>query len=153
MGSEVLDTVIGFVFLALVVGLGFYLAGIRSVDDFRKWLASRSLERASGIEVSASPAEVLDRATEYMARCGYGVETRTASSATFARSAQMDPALGCFLALLFLLPALIYMLLVAGKTKRVTVAAYPHGSGSRVVIGGDGRTDVARLKEHVRVLG
>jgi hypothetical protein len=38
------------------------------------------------------------------------------------------------------------MLAVAGKTKRVTVAAYPPGTGSRVVVGGDSTVDVARLR-------
>ena len=42
------------------------------------------------------------------------------------------------------------MLAVAGKTRRITVAAYPQGSGSRVVIGSDSRTDIAHLRQWLK---
>jgi hypothetical protein len=105
-----------------------------------------------GIETSLTPANVLDGVTEIMTRSGYGVESRTENTVTFAKSAQPNFALGCILAILLLIPAVIYFLMVAGKTKRVTVAAYPLGAGSRAVIGGDDRNAVTTIQRWVHRL-
>lgn len=92
--------------------------------------------RAQGYEVGLTPEKALSEAIEVMALRGYPVQNRTADTVTFVRSAQPDACLGCFLAILFLLPALIYMLAVAGMTVRTTIAAYPReGGGARLAVG------------------
>ena len=157
MTQDTVDFIFGLAFFGLMAVAFLYFKGIRSWEDLRRWVselgeanARLAQERASGIEMALAPAEVLDIVTEDMTRSGYGVESRTENTVTFSRSAQMNPAIGCLLALLFLLPAIIYMLAVAGKTMRVTVAAYPLGTGSRVVIGGDSRAAVANLRRWLR---
>ncbi len=127
--------------------------GANAPERLRASREAAARERAVGVEVPLSPTQVLDEASEYMARSGYALESRTHNAATFSRSAQMDPAVGCFLALLFLIPALIYMLAVAGKTTRTTLATYPHEGGSRLVIGGDdprGVKDLTWWARHLR---
>lgn len=53
--------------------------------------------------------------------------------------------------LLFILPGILYLLL-ANRTARVTVAAYPYEGGSRLVIGGDDPATRNRLMEWARGL-
>jgi hypothetical protein len=101
-------------------------------------------ERERGIEVALSPGLVLDHSIEAMTRSGYGLEARTENAATFARHQGPNIALGIFLILCcFLLPGILYVLL-AERTVRVTIAAYPIEGGSRVVVGGDSAQDVSR---------
>lgn len=151
--------VLFFVLVALGLAVvGLYYLGAFPV--FREWWerfkareaarAARAQEaqitRARGYEVSLSPDGALSEAIEVMARRGYPLQSRTENTVTFERSAQPDACLGCFLAILFLLPALIYMLAVAGKTVRTTLAAYPsEGGGSRLVVGGDDGQGVREL--------
>ena len=52
---------------------------------------------------------------------------------------------------LFILPGILYLLL-ANRTARVTVAAYPHEGGSRLVIGGDNQATRKRLVQWAREL-
>lgn len=47
--------------------------------------AARQREREFGIQVGIPPNAVLDSATEWMTRAGYGVESRTSNSITFVR--------------------------------------------------------------------
>ena len=120
MTQDTVDFIFGLAFFGLMAVAFLYFKGIRSWEDLRRWVselgeanARLAQERASGIEMALAPAEVLDIVTEDMTRSGYGVESRTENTVTFSRSAQMNPAIGCLLALLFLLPAIIYMLAVA----------------------------------------
>jgi hypothetical protein len=94
-----------------------------------------------GIEIGLAPSKVLDGAVETMARRGFSLEARTENAVTFVRSAQPDACLGCFLPLMFLMPAISYMLAVSRKTQRVTLSAHPHKGGSRLVVGGEARAE------------
>lgn len=108
-------------------------------------------EQRFGVVVSASPEVVLDQATEYMTRTGYGIQSRTGNTATFARDEGADSCLGCFLMLFLLVPGILYLLL-ANKTLRLTVAAFSHEGGSRVVIGGDDVSAKNALTDWLRSL-
>ena len=102
----------------------------------RERLAQIHREQQIGIETGWPPEPVLEGAVEWMTRNGWSLQARTERTATFARDEGADACVGCFLMLFFLLPGILYLLL-ANRTARITVAAYPRGSGSRVVIGGD----------------
>jgi hypothetical protein len=90
-------------------------------------LAARECE--AGVETPPPTNLLLDRIVEGMTRQGWGLQSRTESTAAFARDEGADGATVCCLAFLFLLPAILYMLLY-NTTRRVTVSAYPHGGGS-----------------------
>ena len=157
--------IIFFLVVALVLGgLGVYLLGggpyiAELWESFKDWWERYQADRASqaaerqeiyaraqhererGIEVAWSTGMVLDRAVEAMTRSGYGLETRSENAATFARHQGPNVALGIFLILCCaILPGILYLLL-AERTVRVTVAAYPIEGGSRVVVGGDSAQD------------
>lgn len=113
--------------------------------------AARRREREVGVEVGLSPAAVLDRAVEAMTRGGYGLESRSENTVTFARHEGADSCAGCILMLLFLLPGILYLLL-AQRTIRVTFAAYPIEGGCRLVVGGDHPQAVMQAVEWARTL-
>ena len=86
-----------------------------------------------------------------MVRGGYSLESRTTTSAGFVKKRGANGCLGCFLMLFFLLPGLLYLLL-ARRTQRVTIAAYPEPSGCRALIGGDDAAGAAKLVDWARGL-
>jgi len=160
--------IIFFLVVALLLGgLGVYLLGggpyiAQWWENFKDWWERTQAERAAraaerqemyareqhqrerGIEVAWSPGMVLDRAVETMTRSGYGLEARTENAATFARHQGPNISLGIFLILCCaILPGILYLLL-AERTVRITVAAYPIEGGSRAVVGGDSAQDVSR---------
>jgi Short C-terminal domain len=99
-------------------------------------------EREFGVEVGLLPSAVLDRAVEGMTRSGYGLETRTENATTFARHQGPNIAFGIlFTIFCCVIPGIIYLLL-AERTVRVTITAYPIEGGSRVVVGGDNQQDI-----------
>jgi len=99
--------------------------------------AAAQREQEIGIEVPLPPERVLALVAEQMTRQGWSVSYQTPSSVTFARDEGPDWGLACCLMVVFLIPALIYLLLARNRTARVTVGAYPYEQGSRVIIGGD----------------
>jgi hypothetical protein len=143
----------GLVAAVLLGGLGVYFvsrtdAGAALWEGFKERLAAynaRAAARASaarreqeiGIEVSLPPAYVLARVVEHMTRQGWGVSNQSQNSVTFARDEGADACIGCVLMLVFIVPGLLYLLL-ANRTARLTVAAYPHEEGARVIVGGEG---------------
>lgn len=153
--------------ILLLGGFALYQPGAREVlvdswERFKAYYAAnqarmeaageaRRREKELGIEVGLPPAEVMERAIEFMTRSNYGIESRSENSATFARHQGADTGIGCFLMLFFLVPGLLYLLLAA-KTVRVTLAAYPHEGGSRVVLGGDDQETLGRLTDWTRGL-
>lgn len=165
-------TITGVIVLAvlLLAGFGLYYVGAAPVlagwwrriyavagpilkrwwERYKQNRATRKRERVSGIEVPVTPAVALESAVETMTRKGYTLDGATGSTATFARHEGANAGLGCLLMLLFLVPGLLYLLL-AGKTVRVTLAAYPRDEGgSRVVIGGDDEDAVEELTQWAR---
>ncbi len=162
----VLAIIFTFVVALLLGGLGIYLLGGGPYlaawwESFKEWWertqadrADRAAERqemyareqhqrARGIEVALPPGMVLDHAVEAMTRSGYGLEAKTENAATFARYQGPNVALGILIILFcFILPGILYLML-AGRTVRVTIAAYPIQGGSRVVVGGDSAQDVS----------
>ena len=164
--AQVTGAILFFVVVALLLGgLGLYYVGVFPVfgrwwERFKAWraaqvaynrelLAQRQRERE--IEVASPPEALLDGAIERMTRGGYGIESRTSNTVTFARHEGADGCVGCFLMLFFLIPGLLYLLL-AQRTARVTVAAYSHEGGSRVVIGGDDLSVMDELANWARAL-
>ena len=79
------------------------------------------------------------------------IPSATTSLLLSARDQGADACLGCFLTLLFILPGILYFYLY-NRTARVTVAAYPRGSGSRVIVGGDESSTVHMLSNVIRGL-
>ncbi len=167
--AEGLIIVLGALLVLLLVSFGLYYVGAGGVllgwwERLRAWEAGRRArfeaieaarrrEREVGIEIGLPPSKALDGAVEVMTRGGYSLESRTENTVTFARSGQINACLGCFLALLFLIPMIVYLLIVAGRTLRVTVAAYPREEGgSRVVVGGDDEGGIRVLAEWARTL-
>lgn len=71
-----------------------------------------------------------------MTRNNFALDSRTDTSVTFARHEGASCALSCVLALFFILPAILYLLL-ASKTLRTTCVVYEEETGCRIVIGGD----------------
>lgn len=108
-------------------------ARLASVEEFS---ATLQRERESGIEVGISPSVVLDQASERMARAGWTLQTRTETSAIFARDKGASCLVAGCLAVFLIVPAIIYLFLY-NTTSRVAVMAYPHEGGSRLVFGGD----------------
>lgn len=174
MGAEAENLNTAIVGLSLVaalilagVGLYFaYTAGYlrQAWDRFVEWNASRTEraeiraeqwrqveeQRRNGVEVALPSEFVVDRAVEAMVRSGFSLESRTATSAGFVKEKGANGCLGCFL-MLFFFPGLLYLLL-ARKTLRVTIAAYPQQSGCRAVVGGDDPAGAARLVDWARGL-
>ena len=113
--------------------------------------ATREREQRTGIEVAASPQMVLDAAVEMMTREGWAAQHRSETTVSFARDEGADAGVGCLLLLFFLVPGILYFAL-ANKTVRMTIAAYPHEGGSRVVAGGDHQLITGDLVRHLRDL-
>ncbi len=131
----------GLVAVLLAGGVGAYFgvktgAFQRLWDTFKAKRAARQREREIGVEVSLPPADLLDYVVEDMLDEGWALQGRTATTATFVRDQGASIGWACCLALFFVVPAILYLLLY-NTTRRVTVAAYPYGSGSRLVVGGD----------------
>jgi hypothetical protein len=104
-----------------------------------------------GIEVGLPPDRALDQAVEAMTKAGYNLGNRTQNTVTFIRHEKPDPLVAGCLALLFILPAIFYVL-VRRNTLQITLAAYPAENGARLVIGGDDRQGVTGLKKWAKRL-
>jgi Short C-terminal domain len=158
---------LGFVVAVLSLGVGGYL--ISRTDAFAVWWEGVKERRAAsaarmqeqnaaldrelqrGIETPLAPDAVIGGVVERMTREGWSLQNRTDTTASFAQDQGADTCARCLLMLLFILPGILYLLL-ANRTARVTVAAYPYEGGSRLVIGGDDPATRNRLMEWARGL-
>lgn len=113
--------------------------------------ASYKREREVGIEIRLLPGDALDRAVEDATRAGYVLESRSKNALTFVRREKPNSFVALFLLLFFLLPGILY-LMFGSRVVRATLAAFPNGEGSRLVIGGDDSFMVRRLTEWARGL-
>lgn len=106
--------------------------------------------------VSKSPEACLDDVAVYMAREGYHVETRTASSVTLSRPPKIDGVTACLAVVLAISTAglaLVGLLVLYNMKWRVTVLALPHERGCRVTVTVAGREERETLEGWASSLG
>jgi hypothetical protein len=108
-------------------------------------------EREIPIFVALSPSEVLDAATAHMLARDFSVEARFGESVTFTKHEGPNMVIGCLLFLLFIIPAIIYLVL-AGRDTRTTLAVFPAQGGSKLHVGGDNREGVLELRRWAEAL-
>lgn len=96
---------------------------------------------------SAEPQEAMRLLTTRMLSRGYVLDAQGDGFATFSKSPRLGWGWGCLALLSGGLLFIAYLLVVAVVRHRVTVTAYPQGSGARLVIASQAentREDVER---------
>ncbi|MDQ3966605.1 MAG: hypothetical protein M3246_09210 [Actinomycetota bacterium] len=71
--------------------------------------------------VALPPGECLDRLEAHMLRWGFELAGLEENRVAFSRNKGPDPALGCILLFLFVIPGIIYFILAEGETVYTTV--------------------------------